>query len=79
MPTSTSASERSREVRARRKARTQGLWLRKSRVRTTNVDNHGGYILVDVSNIVIAGFRWDLSLDEVEKFLEGGWPALAQA
>lgn len=70
MPEETNTDERAREARARRKARAQGLVLRKSRIRNRNVDNWGGYMLVDAQgNYVVRGERWNLDLDDVEKFL----------
>mgnify|MGYP004560284787 CR=1 FL=1 len=49
----------------RRKARKQGLFIRKS-------PNHitGGYMIVDENNIIQAGQYQGLSLDEIEKYLD---------
>lgn len=49
----------------RRKARKQGLFIRKS-------SNHitGGYMIVDENNIIQAGQYQGLSLDEIEKYLD---------
>jgi hypothetical protein len=69
MPTT---PEQRRESRLRSKARRQGLRIHKSRIRTPNADDLGGYRLVDSDlNLVIAGERFDLDLDGVEKYLSG--------
>ena len=49
----------------RRKARKQGLFIRKS-------PNHitGGYMIVDKNNIIQTGEHLGLSLAEVEKYLK---------
>jgi hypothetical protein len=66
----TDGMEKRRESRLRNKARTQGFSLRKSRARTTSVRDYGGYqIVVADGNIIDAGEKFDLSLDEVERFL----------
>ena len=71
MAQSASNDERRREARARRKAKAQGLLLRKSRVRTPNVDDFGEYMIVDAyRNFVVRGQRFDLTLEDVEGFLK---------
>jgi hypothetical protein len=63
-------SERSREDAARREARRQGCALRKSRIQTPNLDNHGGWMIIDPwQNAIVAGERFDLDLDDVERWL----------
>lgn len=49
----------------RRKARKQGLFIKKSPDHVT-----GGYMLVDENNIIQAGEHQGLSLEEIEKYLE---------
>ena len=49
----------------RRKARKQGVFIRKSPNQIT-----GGYMIVDKNNIIQAGEHRGLSLAEVEKYLE---------
>lgn len=49
----------------RRKARKQGLFIRKSPNQIT-----GGYMIVDKNNIIQAGKHLGLSLAEVEKYLK---------
>lgn len=64
-------NDSAREARLRRLAKKQGLWLRKSRVRTTNIDNSGGYMILDsYHNTTVYGMRFDLTLDDVERFLK---------
>jgi hypothetical protein len=66
-----------REQRLRGKARRQGLSLRKSRVRNLHIDDQGGYMLLahdwngisSHDGVVLAGARFDLELDDVERFL----------
>jgi hypothetical protein len=70
MPTQEVRTERRREDRARHLAWRQGYLLRKSRIREVNLDNLGGYMLIDANmNCIVAGSRWDLSLEEVEDWL----------
>ena len=62
-------SENALEQRARRAARRAGLVAKKSRWRLNSVDNYGGFQLVDpYTNFAQAGFRYDLSPDEVIAF-----------
>lgn len=53
------------DARARRAARRCGLMARKSRWRAGSVDNFGGYMLIDQSNRIVAGIRFDMSAEEV--------------
>lgn len=58
------------EQRLRRALVKQGFQLKKSRVRSTNVDNWGGYMIVNpYFNTIEAGVRYDLTLKEVEEFV----------
>ena len=46
---------------------------RKSRWRVGTIDNYGEFMLVDpFTNIPAAGFRYDLSAEEVIEFCMGG-------
>lgn len=48
----------------------KGYMLKKSRVKETNADNQGGYMIVFISNNgVAAGSRFELTLEDVETFL----------
>ena len=63
-------TDKSREQRARRQLRQQGYALRKSRVRNWNIDNLGGYMVIEANrNLIVAGQRFDMSLDDVEHFI----------
>jgi hypothetical protein len=55
----------------RRLARKQGLVIRKSRSRSgRTLDDHGGYMLLDAGrNMIMAGSRFDLDLDDIERYL----------
>ena len=45
--------------------------LHKSRARKLSLEDHGGYQIVDIrKNWAIAGLYYDLSLEEVEEFIE---------
>ena len=58
-----------REQRIRRKARRLGYRISKSRA-MISLDNSGGYMLIDEdTNFVISGFRYDLTLDDLDEIL----------
>ena len=62
--------EKVRENRLRRMAKRLGLVIQKSRVRTIHLDDIGEYMIIDLyGNYVVAGERFDCSLDDVEDFL----------
>jgi hypothetical protein len=57
------------DSRARRAAQSAGLVARKSRWRANTIDNYAGFMLVDpYHNIPVAGFRWDLTAEEVIEY-----------
>ena len=61
--------EQRREARLRRLARRGGYSLRKSRA-GFSIDNLGDYMIVDDNlNAIVAGERFDMSLDDVEEWL----------
>ncbi len=69
-----------REVRVRGALRKQGYALRKSRLRSReSSEDYGGYMIVDAArNTIEAGEKFDLSLDDVERWvsdLAGSEPA----
>ncbi len=69
----TATIDRRREARLRQKAKSQGFALCKDRARTWNIDHQGGYMIVNVyDNTVAAGGRYDLTLEDVERFLAEG-------
>jgi hypothetical protein len=64
--------ERTRELRLKGQAKQMGLWMQKSRARgrLLTPDNRGQYKLTDsYRNICLAGSHFELSLDDVEKWL----------
>jgi hypothetical protein len=57
------------EHRARRAAKRAGLQARKSRWRVGTVDNYGDFSLIDPeTNCMIAGFRFDMSPEEIIEY-----------
>ena len=62
--------ERRREARLRRLARSGGYSLHKSRA-GFSADNFGDFMVVDDSrNFIVAGERFDMTLDDVEEWLK---------
>lgn len=64
--------DKRRENRARRKARRQGFRLIKSRSRSPEHYNFGGFVLVDCNGFVEAGgnpHEFAMKLEDVERFL----------
>lgn len=61
-------TEHVREQAARRKLAKHGYILVKSKCRNTTIDDHGGYRIVDLRNIIVAGEKFTLTLEDVE-----GW------
>lgn len=59
------------EPALRKRATKLGLRLVKSRARKTHLHNCGHYMLVDDRNVVVAGERYQLTLNEVHGFLVG--------
>jgi hypothetical protein len=74
-----------RERRARRALAREGLTVRKSRRARTggavyvngiyqgqNIDDYGGFMIVDANgNFVVAGARFDLTLEHLEEYVAG--------
>lgn len=60
-------TEKSRENKARRNLAKQGYMLRKARGKL-NIDNMGGYMIADTNGCIVAGERFNLSLEDIEKF-----------
>ena len=57
------------ESKARRLAKRAPLVARKSRWRKYSIDNHGEFMLVDpATNASQAGFRYDMSAEEVIRY-----------
>jgi hypothetical protein len=64
-------SEKNRESRLRKRAIRMGLGIKKSRS-MISLDNHGGFMVIDLNRkLILAGQRFDLSLDDVEAYLKG--------
>lgn len=59
---------KAREDKDRRQLAKQGYTLKKSRAQTYTADNQGGYMIVQ-DGIIQAGERFDLTLEDVEKFI----------
>ena len=59
---------KAREDKARKQLAKQGYSLKKSRAQTYTADNQGGYMIVQ-DGMIQAGERFDMSLEDVEKFI----------
>lgn len=59
---------KAREDKARKQLAKQGYSLKKSRAQTYTADNQGGYMIVQ-DGIIQAGERFDMTLEDVEKFI----------
>ncbi len=60
---------KAREDSIRNKLSKLGYLLRKSRINNINLDNFGGYMILDACNgCVVDGSRYDLDLDDVDEF-----------
>jgi len=71
--TTTQADVGRREAAVRRALRPEGQALRKSRARNWTLDNQGGYMIVDADrNFIVAGEKYDLTLDDVERWVAAG-------
>lgn len=69
MPVNSTTDQR--VARLRRRLRRSDIILRKSRVRSPHLYDHGGYQLIDAErNAIISGPRFELGLDDVEDWLE---------
>lgn len=63
--------DRRRENRVRARAARRGYMVRKSRAAPDYIDNRGGYQIVDANtNAIVGGEKFDLTIDDVEKWLE---------
>lgn len=66
-----SHATKTRENRARRLLRRDGYLVRKDRVKESRPGHWGGYMVVDPStNFPVAGYEYDLDLDELVAFAE---------
>ena len=54
----------------RRRLKILGYRLVKSRVKKININNHGGYMIIEISsNAVISGSKYELTLEDLMRFL----------
>ena len=56
------------DMRLRRRARTQGFNLIKSRS-ALDMNHCGGYMIVDSNNTIVAGEKFDMFEDDLQRFL----------
>ncbi len=57
------------ESTLRRRLKQMGYIARKSRWRRDSVDNHGGFQIINpFYNAIVAGVRFDLTLEDLEEF-----------
>ena len=65
----TEADFRRRTARARRALAKQGYALHKGRAHSWNVNDQGGFRIVDADrNLIVAGERYDMTLEDVERY-----------
>ena len=65
-------TQRNREQRLRRQARSKGFILIKSKTRLASLNNPGLYRIVDtLTNTIAAGEMYDLTLNDAEEYLKG--------
>ena len=59
------------ESTLRSRVKRMGYVLRKDRAKSVNADHCGGYMIVDADmNAVVAGAKFDLTLEDVERWIE---------
>ena len=59
-----------REEQLNDMAKRLNLMLIKSKAKRRTEDDHQQYRIVDIDNVILAGEKFDMSLDDVEKFLQ---------
>jgi hypothetical protein len=63
-------TDRHRLGNLRKKANRRGYRLSKTRWHYHTIDNYGGVIIVDnYNNVIVAGDRYSLTLDEADRWL----------
>jgi hypothetical protein len=73
-------TEGARIQRARRWAKRLGYRITKGRSQLVHVDDHGEWMVLGLaSNCVVAGHRYDCSLDDVEEFFRETEAAVLKA
>jgi len=70
MPFGIGKNKKDREKLLEKMAKQQGLVLIKSKAKKRTEDDHKQYRIVNVSNVIQAGEKFDLNLDDVENFLK---------
>lgn len=63
-------NEKAREQAVRRKLKKEGLILQKSRVHVGNLNDWGGYRVINSNHLIEAGANFDLDLADIEKWFE---------
>ena len=62
-------TEKRRENHLRKLANRQGCGIKKSRVRNPHLNDRGFYMIIDpYFNSILAGEKFDMTLDEVEAY-----------
>lgn len=61
-------TQRTQEARVRRLAARHGYQVKKS-LQRPHYDNQGEYMLVDASNHIVQGGRFDASLDDIVHYI----------
>lgn len=61
-------AQKTKEAQVRRLAAHYGYQVKKSRQRP-HYDNQGEYMLVDASNHIVQGGRFDASLDDIYRYI----------
>ena len=65
-----SQTEKATEMGLRRKASSQGFALIKSRKRTLDFNNQGGFMIINADrNVVVIGEKFELGLNDVAEYL----------
>jgi hypothetical protein len=54
----------------RRQAKRLHLLLEKSRARKWGIDDHQGWRIIDFNNNIIAGEKYDLTIEQAAKYLD---------
>jgi hypothetical protein len=54
----------------RRQAKRLHLKLEKSRARKWGIDDHQGWRIIDYDNNIVAGEKWDLTIEKVAQYLD---------
>jgi hypothetical protein len=64
-------TDKNREDNLRRKLSQRGYTLHKDRAKIRNIDHQGGYMIINLyRQVLVAGQRHDLNLDDVERFVD---------